>query len=176
LSDRAFSQVLLHEIGDCTWDSKLKAVTSPSAQSKMSAVAEFKQQDWVKLLSQDSGGRQPTKAHVNPNVAFPFQDNFSIGTIHGANQKTSTPGAAAAQMAAEAVEIQDNKDKVSVLTAKTTSKVLTDVAIGSQSASGSNPVSGPTSIPTQPEAASGGLEDPVSNGPAGRALREPRGE
>jgi hypothetical protein len=45
LSDRAFSQVLLHEIGDCTWDSKLMAVTSPSTQSEMSAVAEFKQQD-----------------------------------------------------------------------------------------------------------------------------------
>jgi hypothetical protein len=31
LLDRAFSQVLLHEIGDCTWDPTLKAVTSPSA-------------------------------------------------------------------------------------------------------------------------------------------------
>jgi hypothetical protein len=31
LSDRAFSQVLLHEIGNCTWDPTLKAVTSPSA-------------------------------------------------------------------------------------------------------------------------------------------------
>ncbi len=54
LSDRAFSQVLLHEIGDCTWDSKLKAVTSPNAQSEMSAIAEFEQQDWVKLLTQES--------------------------------------------------------------------------------------------------------------------------
>jgi len=32
LLDRAFGQVLLHEISDCTWDSSLKAVTSPSAQ------------------------------------------------------------------------------------------------------------------------------------------------
>ena len=31
LSDRAFSQVLLHEIGNCTWDPTLKALTSPSA-------------------------------------------------------------------------------------------------------------------------------------------------
>ncbi len=97
LSDRAFSQVLLHEIGDCTWDFKLKAVLSPSAQSETSAVAEFKHQDWVKLLSQDSGRRQPKMAHVNPNVVLPFQDDFSVGTIQGANQKTSTPGAAAAQ-------------------------------------------------------------------------------
>ncbi len=49
--DRAFNQVLLHESGQCAWDSSLKAVMSPSAQSKMSAIAEFKQQDWVKLLS-----------------------------------------------------------------------------------------------------------------------------
>ncbi len=123
LSDRAFSQVLLHELCDCTWDSKLKAVTSPSTQLEMSAVAEFKQQDWVKLLSQDSGRRQPTNAHIDPNVAFPFQDEFFVGTIHRANQKTSTPGTAAAQTAAEVVEIQDNKDNVSVLTAKTSSKV-----------------------------------------------------
>jgi hypothetical protein len=142
----------------------------------MSAVAEFKQRDWVKLLSQDSGGRQPTKTHVDPNVAFPFQDNFSVGTIHGANQKTSTPGAAAAKTAAEVVEIQDNKDNVSVLTAKTTSEVLTNVAFGSRFTSSSNPVSGPTSISTQPEAASGGSEDPASNGPAGRAVGGPRGK
>ncbi len=44
LSDRAFSQVLLHEIREFTWDSSLKAVTSPSAQSEMSAIAEFEQQ------------------------------------------------------------------------------------------------------------------------------------
>jgi hypothetical protein len=84
LSDMAFDQVLLHEIGQCTWDSSLKAVTSPSAQSKMSAIAEFKQQDWVMLLLQDSNAQQPTKAQVNPNVAFPIQDDFSVGTIHGA--------------------------------------------------------------------------------------------
>ncbi len=176
LSDRAFSQVLVDEIGDCTWDSKLKAVTSPRAQLEMSAVTEFKKQDWVKLLSQDSGRRQQTKAHINPNVAFPFQDDFSVGTIHGANQKTSTPGAAAAQLAAEVVEIQDDKDDVSVLTAKTTSKVLTNVAVGIRFASGSNPISGPTSISTQPEAASGGSEDPASNGPASRAVGGPRGK
>ncbi len=45
LSDRAFSQDLLREISDCTWDSSLKAVMSPSAQSEMSVIAEFEQQD-----------------------------------------------------------------------------------------------------------------------------------
>jgi hypothetical protein len=72
LSDRAFSQVLLHEIGKCTWDSSLKAVMSLSAQLEMLAIAEFEQQDWVKLLAQDSNTQQSTKAHVNPNVAFPY--------------------------------------------------------------------------------------------------------
>ncbi len=115
-------------------------------------------------------------AHVNPNVAFPFQDNFSIGTIHGSNQKTSTPGTAAAQMAAKVVEIQEDEDNVSVLTANTSSKVLTDVAVGSRFASSSNPVSGPTSVSTQPEAASRGSEDPASDGPAGRAVGGPRGK
>ena len=45
LSGRAFNQDLLHEICDCTWDSMTKAVTSPSAQLEMSALAEFEQQD-----------------------------------------------------------------------------------------------------------------------------------
>ncbi len=31
LSDRAFSQVLLHKIADCTWDAALKAVISPNS-------------------------------------------------------------------------------------------------------------------------------------------------
>ncbi len=80
------------------------------------------------------------------------------------------------KQAAEVIEIQDNKDNVSVLTAKITSKVLTDVAIGSRFASGSNPVSGPTSVSTQPVAASRGSEDPASNGPAGRAVGGPKGK
>jgi hypothetical protein len=88
----------------------------------MSAIAEFKQQDWVKLLLQDNSTQQPKKAHVNPNVAFPFQDNFSVGTIHGTNAKAPTPSAAAAPSMTEVVEIQDNRDDVSILSAKTASE------------------------------------------------------
>ncbi len=122
LSDRAFNQVLLHEIGQCTWDSSLKAVTSPSTQSEMSAIAEFKQQDWVKLLLQDSNAQQPTKVHIDPNVAFPFQDDFSAGTIYSANKNTSAPSEAAAPSATEIMENQDNKDNVRVLSTKTSSE------------------------------------------------------
>jgi hypothetical protein len=115
LSDRAFSQVLLHEISKCTWDSSLKAVTSPSTQSEMSTMAEFEKQDWVKLLAQDGNTQQLTMAHANPNVAFPFQDDFSFGAIHGGNAKPTAPSAK------EIVEIQDNKNNVSILTTKTSS-------------------------------------------------------
>jgi hypothetical protein len=169
LSERAFSQVLLHKIGGCTWDSSMKAVTSPSAQSEMSAIAEFEQQDWVKLLSQDDRAQQPKRTHVNPNVAFPFQDDFSVGTIHGANAKTANQDAVAAPAAAEVVKIQDNNDDVSMLTLKTESKGCTDVTVGSQFASGSNPDSGPTADSTQSGIASGGSKDPASAGPAGGA-------
>jgi hypothetical protein len=47
LSNRAFNQMLCHEISACMWDSELKAVTSLRAQTKMAAIAEFEQQGWV---------------------------------------------------------------------------------------------------------------------------------
>ncbi len=93
----------------------MKVVTSPQAQIEMAAIAEFEQQDWVQQLT--GGGNQNigvTKQHVDPNVAFPFDDDFSVGTIHGANaakQPTHNAG--------EVVEIQDDEDDVSVLTTKT---------------------------------------------------------
>jgi hypothetical protein len=176
LSDRAFSQVLLHKIGDCTWDSILKVVTSPSAQMEMSAIAEFKQQDWVKLLSQGNSVKQQTKAHVDPNVVFPFQDDFLVRTIHGTNVQASTPGAAASPTATEVIEIQDDDKEVSVLTAKITSEAQSHVAVGSRVASGSNPTSGPTAPSTQPKASSGGSKDPASNGLASRAVGGPKGK
>jgi hypothetical protein len=45
LSNRAFNQVLIHEISECTWDPELKAVNSLRAQSEMAAIADFEQQD-----------------------------------------------------------------------------------------------------------------------------------
>ena len=81
----------------------------------MAAIAEFEQQDWVQQLT--GGGKQnigATKQHAGPNVAFPFDDDFSVGTIHGANAaKQPTPNAGAV------VEIQNDEDDVSVLTPKT---------------------------------------------------------
>ncbi len=85
LASKAFCQVLLHEVSKCTWDSKSQTVTSPHTQSEMAAVAEFENQDWVEDILQTSFNATKEKAYVDPNVTFPFQDNFLVSTIHGAN-------------------------------------------------------------------------------------------
>jgi hypothetical protein len=140
LSDRAFSQVLLHEISKCTWNSSLKVVTLPSTQSEMSTITEFEQQDWVKFLTQDGEPQHATTKHVDQNVAFPFQGNFSVGTIHRTNAKSANNPTVT--NASEIVEIQDNNDNTKTFESK--------VAVGNRVASGSNPVSGPTAALTQP--------------------------
>ena len=165
LSDRAFNQDLHHEICDCTWDSSTKTVTSPSAQSEMSALAEFEQQDWVQLLA----------AHIDPNVAFPFQDDFSVGTKNGANVTNHSAEKVAAVKEADVIEIQDDKDDVSVLTTKT-HKDQTEDAVGSRIATDPNPVSGPTAAFTQAVTNTGGSEDPSSVGKAGGAAGRPMGK
>jgi hypothetical protein len=103
-------------------------------------------------------------------VAFPFQDDSSVGTIHGINAKATTPSTL------KIVEIQDNEDGISILTTKTSSGVQSEVVVGSRVASGSNPISGPTADSTPPGAASGGLDDPASTGPAVRAKGGPIGK
>ncbi len=86
LSDRGFNRALRHEISACTWDAAMKVVTSPRVQTEMAAIAEFEQQDWVQQLT---GGNMQnigaTKQHVDPNMAFPFDDDFSVGTICSAH-------------------------------------------------------------------------------------------
>ncbi len=142
-------------------------MTSLRAQTKMAAIAEFKQQDWLQQLAQGSTIQTTTKQHVDPNVAFSFQDNFLVGTIHGANAKTVTPNAN------KVVEIQDDRDNVSILTTKTAGNTQSKGVVGNQVASGPNPVSGPTANSTQPGAASRGSEDPASIGLAGGAVGGP---
>jgi hypothetical protein len=170
LSNRAFNQVLIHKISECTWDPKLKAVISLRAQSDMAAIADFEQQDCVKQLTQDGYCQSSTKKHVDPNVAFPFQDEFSVGTIHGANTKATIP------TAQEVVEIKGNVEGTSNPTTKTSKGVQSEVIVGSRVASGSNPISGPTTNSYPPGAASGGSDDPSSVRPAGRAKGEPSSE
>jgi hypothetical protein len=142
----------------------------------MSAIAEFEQQDWVKLLTQDNGEKRPKKTHVNPNAVFPFQDNFSVGTIHGTQTKSPTQGTAAALVAAEIVEVQDDDDDVSVLSSKTTSETQTDVVVGNRIATKSNHSNGPAAKSTQPGTASEGLKDPIGADPASGAAGGPGGK
>jgi hypothetical protein len=149
LSERAFSQVLLHEISKCTWDPDLKVVVSPSRQAEMASIAEFKQQDWVKLLTQDSGTGASTTTRNDPNVAFNFQDNFSVGTIHGTHARAVGRDTADATAKTDVVEVDDEDDNVSVLTTKTTSMAQNKVNVGSRVASGSNPIVGPATSSTQ---------------------------
>ena len=127
-------------MSECSWDSITQTVTSPGAQSELAAIVEFEDQDWVKDIinvGTANEGTKKTKAYVDPNVAFPFADDFLVGTIHGANIPKSAPGRNAKKTTApsdsedhsalatpvtqgEIIQIFDDnkKDDVSVLTTK----------------------------------------------------------
>ncbi len=132
LSERAFNGHLIHEISECTWDSKEQAVTSPRSLSEMSAVYEFQSLDWVQnIIQADSYSK---KKHVDPMAAFNFEDDFSVGTIHGRND--AIPPRKAGVGATEAIEIINNDD-VSVISSKTQDNLA--AAGGIRAASGSTP-------------------------------------
>ncbi len=178
LANRAFSQVLLHEVHECSWDSANQTVTSPRGQSEAADVAEFENQDWVKdILSGDSSSKKRSaKAYVNPNVAFPFKDNFYVGTTHGANTPQPPvvpPANKAAPISLRptetsnnqtaTIEILDNdtEDDFSVLTTKTQEELVAllvksrqqiHAPTGSRVASGSGnpPGGGPVATPSRP--------------------------
>jgi hypothetical protein len=190
-SDRAFSWVLLHKISKCTWDPSQKSAFSPRAMSEMSAIAKFKQQDWVKSLMQGNHSSSSKKKYVNPNVAFSFQDNFSINTIHGANLTPTISRTAPA--ASEMIKIADDNDKISILTLKSLaengnlppaeeSKSEHVVRNRVASRSNQNPISSLTANATNARAeedsptASARSKDPTSNVIDGRADRGPNGK
>jgi hypothetical protein len=138
----------------------------------MAAIKEFEQQDWMQQLT---GGGSKTngmaKQHVDPNVAFPFNHDFSVGTIHGVNA-TKPPTTEANEL----VEINDNKDNVSILTTKTRVDNQPKVVVGSRAAPGSNLLIGPAAAPKDTETASEGSSDPASSGPVGGAAGGPVGK
>jgi hypothetical protein len=180
LASKAFCQVLLHKVSKCVWDSATQTVTSPHVQSEMAAVAEFESQDWVRDILQATSSPAKEKTFVHPNVAFPFQDNFLVGTIHGTNAGTNR---STAQQAGDgksnnegAIEILDNEDddNVSVLTSKTQDelvallvqarKQLSSTPISSRVAFGSNTLSGIGLVAMQPQINVGGQEPTLANG------------
>ncbi len=123
----------------------------------------------MQQLAQDYNNHPSTCAHVDPSVAFPFQDDFSVGTIHGANTKNPSADRDATVKEAEVVEVQDDEDNVSVLTTKTQGKDQPEVSVGSRIDTGPNPVSRPTAASAQAVPELGGLEDLASAGEAGGA-------
>jgi hypothetical protein len=154
-------------------------MTSPQAQSEMAAVKEFENQVWVQDILQVTSNSTKEKAYIDPNVAFPFQDDFSVGKIHGANAGTnkSTPQQAASDKSNKegVIEILDNNNDndVSVLTSKTqeelvallvqATKQLSGATVGSRVASGSDlpPGSGPAAMLSQTNV--GGQESILAN-------------
>ena len=86
LVERGMDARRVHAIGLCTWDKKNQVLTTPDDQSDAEAIREFENQDWVKALVQANNSTAThvtKKQYVDPNAAFPFSDDFSVGTIHG---------------------------------------------------------------------------------------------
>jgi hypothetical protein len=174
---------MLHKIREYEWDEKTRTVTSPTSHSELSKVTEFKNQDWAKILAQ-ADNSAPTKKFVDPNAAFPFQDEFSVGTIHGANM--TSPFNNQGVETGTVVEIINNDNGVSVLTSKSqdlNERKRSTSAIGRRAASGVNScASGPTPDAT-PAGANGtapvaavGSQIPACTGNNGRVNGGPVGK
>jgi hypothetical protein len=140
---------MLLEIRECEWDEKTRTVTLPTSRSELSKVVEFKNHNWVKILAQ-ADNSAPTKKYVDPNAAFPSQDKFSVGTIHGANM-TSPLNDQGTEMGT-VVEIVNNDNGISILTSKIQDlheRQRSTSAIGCRAASGVDScTSGPTANAT----------------------------
>ncbi len=96
---------MLHKIGKCEWDRKTMTVTLSTSRSELLEVIKFENQDWVKSLAQ-ADSSPPKKHSVDPNAAFPFQDDFSVGTIHGMSAKA--PSREQGTDESDVIEIVDN--------------------------------------------------------------------
>jgi hypothetical protein len=145
----------------------------------MAAVAEFESQDWVQDLLQATSNPAKEKMFVNPNMAFPFQNNFLVGTIHGANaginRSTAQQAGGGKSNNKGAIEILDNEDNndVSVLTSKTQDELvallvqarrqLSSAPVGSRVASGSDTLPGIGPVAMQPQIKVGGQEPTLAN-------------
>jgi hypothetical protein len=174
---------MLHEIRECEWDEKTRTVTLPTSCSELSEVIEFENQDWVKILAQ-ADNSAPTKEYVDSNAAFPFQDEFSVGTIHGANM--TSPSNNQGAETGTVVEIVDNDDDISVLTSKTqdlNERKRSTSAINPRAASGVDScASGPTADSTPAGAnrtapvAAAGSQIPACTGNNSRVDGGPVGE
>ena len=80
----------------------------------MSAVYKFESLYWVKNIIQTDHNIK--KKHVDPTVAFNFEEGFSIGTIHGKNGGVQVRKIS--KDVSEAIKVNYN-NKVSLLSSKT---------------------------------------------------------
>ncbi len=96
------------------WDAAAQAVTSPRSLSEMSAVYKFESLDWVKDIVQAK--HNPAKKHVDPTAAFNFEDDFSVGTIRGKNNKIHAATTGKGEMTA--IELSDDNG-ISIIESKT---------------------------------------------------------
>ena len=87
---------------------------SPRSVSEMSAVYEFESLDWVKNIVQADHNLK--KKHVDPTAAFNFEKDFSVGTIHGKNDRVQAR--TISKDASEVIEVNDDNE-VSLLSSKT---------------------------------------------------------
>ncbi len=119
LAERAFNAHLNHEVSECAWNVTEQVVTSPRSVSEMSAVYEFESLDWVKNIVK--ANHNSTKKHVDPTTAFNFEEDFSVGIIHGKNDavRAQTIG----KEATEVIELTDDDD-MRVLSSKTQDKLV----------------------------------------------------
>ncbi len=142
----------------------------------MSAVYEFESLDWVQNIVQTNS--QSKKKHVDPTAAFNFEDDFSVGTIHGRNDAVPTRKVGA--NAAEAIEVVDDDD-VSVISSKTQDGLA--AAGGIRVASGPTPPVIGLTAKTTPAGATGsapvaaeGSPIPSKSGQVGSVVGGPGGE
>jgi hypothetical protein len=146
LLERAFNSHLIHEISDCTWDAKEQAVTSPRSLSEMSAVYKFESLEWVQNIVQTD--LAPKRKHVDPTAAFNFEEDFSVGTIHGRNN--ALPTRKVGTDATAVIEVVEDDDG-SVISSKMQDGL--EASGGARVASGSTlPVIGLTTKTTPAEA------------------------
>ena len=136
-----------------------------------------------------------TKKHVDPNAAFPFQDDFSVRTIHGnnvavqSNKQEKGPGT---KDATAVIEITDDSNYISMLTSKMQDELLAPLvqercknksAVGKRVASGSTPPVSSLTADATPTRANGtapvaaeGSTIPSSTGTKGRVDGRPGGK
>jgi hypothetical protein len=187
LAERAFNAHLNHKVSECVWDAATHAVASPRSLSEMSAVYKFESLDWVKDIVHAK--HNPTKKHVDPTAAFNFEEDFSVGTIHGKNN--AIHAATTGKGVTTAIELSDDDD-VSILMSKTQDD--TDALVeqkqrrstcsaGDRVATGSRPPAiGPTANAT-PSGATGlgpvaaeGSQIPLHTGTNGSTVGGPGGQ